>query len=606
MLSLLLNHSVSVLPVPEIPPYATLSALDDFNVYSEKPLILNGNASRRTVAEDLNDLQRKALQPKVEPQPYQSNSNQRNHVRARSSGDGKTPGQIFPGKTSREAHENLLSIPLPSTTLDHNEVTTILSAQRRRCQEGYLFDCVRNQRIVANDPWLVELWELVRRLEDLAKNDGMVSDPLDLSYLGVCAIWENSPGSIWSRNRFFNPGPFSQSLFADAVSNICQQKGYPPFEDVQTGFPKHRQLCLAISGWSFSKEEVRRRCHELMAQREYYKSIVLAVFHGRKDVALDLLKECIQQKRMENIGLGAVIACESVNKEQRELCAWMAEESDDPYLRALLAYFVTGDWNSVLEMEQLSLYDRVGVALRNLDDNRLSSFLRLATSKAVAEGDIEGILLTGLGEQGIDLFQSYITKFNDLQTAVLVMAFTNPRYVVDVRWEYWKETYFMQMQAWRAFTERTRFIVHHDRKSVNRDNRELNETPPRQVTLRCNHCLGSLARREKNGTGLENGHRRSFTELKSIRNPGASSGIVCPRCGRHMPRCGICMMWLGTPDPSKPGGAAALAKEDLMAKFIMSCMTCNHGFHAHHARDWFVKHQMCPVPDCQCLCGLKH
>ena len=43
-------------------------------------------------------------------------------------------------------------------------------------------------------------------------------------------------------------------------------------------------------------------------------------------------------------------------------------------------------------------------------------------------------------------------------------------------------------------------------------------------------------------------------------------------------------------------------KNDLMAKMITFCRGCAHGFHADHAREWFAKHKVCPVVDCECCC----
>jgi hypothetical protein len=71
-----------------------------------------------------------------------------------------------------------------------------------------------------------------------------------------------------------------------------------------------------------------------------------------------------------------------------------------------------------------------------------------------------------------------------------------------------------------------------------------------------------------------------------------------------MPRCALCMLWLGSPDPSKQGAYETLKGEDKEAKMMVFCMNCTHGFHGHHARDWFARHAMCPVPDCGCMCGL--
>jgi len=137
------------------------------------------------------------------------------------------------------------------------------------------------------------------------------------------------------------------------------------------------------------------------------------------------------------------------------------------------------------------------------------------------------------------------------------------------------------------------------------DGKRLIEPPPRQVTLRCFHCQQSLARNDPNVKPVKNEGPGGGPNSGAANTPSIALGTVCPKCGRPMPRCCICMLWLGTPDPTKPAGAAALEGEDPMARFVNFCMSCNHGSHAHHARDWFAKHQMCPVPDCNCLCARR-
>jgi len=34
------------------------------------------------------------------------------------------------------------------------------------------------------------------------------------------------------------------------------------------------------------------------------------------------------------------------------------------------------------------------------------------------------------------------------------------------------------------------------------------------------------------------------------------------------------------------------------------CLSCNHGMHAGHAKEWFERHTVCPVPDCECSCKM--
>ena len=54
----------------------------------------------------------------------------------------------------------------------------------------------------------------------------------------------------------------------------------------------------------------------------------------------------------------------------QEMCKTLSTELQDPYLRSMFALIASsGDWNVVLQEEGLSIRDRVGVALRFLDDD---------------------------------------------------------------------------------------------------------------------------------------------------------------------------------------------------------------------------------------------
>jgi hypothetical protein len=246
----------------------------------------------------------------------------------------------------------------------------------------------------------------------------------------------------------------------------------------------------------------------------------------------------------------------------------------------------------------------VALGLKYLSDTELSTFIETETARAVKEGDLEGILLTGLTEDAMDLFQAYIAKTNDLQTAVLATALTNPVYVDDMRWSMWKETYFEQMQSWRAFTQRVHFVVQHSQIARSRNGQSLIVPPPSPVTLRCNHCQATLARHDGRPLLFNEVRGQGAPAHARVIGPAANAGVVCTKCGRHMPRCGICRLWLGAPDPARNHAGKGAQKDggDIMAKFLTFCLRCGHGFHADHARAWFERHSICAVPDCSCEC----
>ena len=104
-----------------------------------------------------------------------------------------------------------------------------------------------------------------------------------------------------------------------------------------------------------------------------------------------------------------------------------------------LAFIADGSWLDVLDEGSLPLIERLGIALRFLADDELTTYLKRLTDRAVAHGDLEGILLTGITPQLVPLLQSYIDKTCDVQTASLVVSFGSPRYFDDKRIKGWVE-----------------------------------------------------------------------------------------------------------------------------------------------------------------------
>lgn len=634
VIGLNLNREVEVLKVPCAPAPIRLTASDEFLLRPRRKTPLQ-RAIKRTIADELKLIQKKTL--KRLKDGNQISATQKEEIwiaRQTRPFDDLTPSSnalevSTPDerpKTSFKSekihwrvrkHDELQNLMWPLVKPKLASALIRLTTHRRRCQEGYGFDCERNKTIVANDPWLVELWDLLARLETFTKNYGMVTETLDLSHLGVWNIWHNALGP--HPYRLLRENADTARNFVRSVERICQSKRYPAFGGVKTESPEHRQLCLAICGWTFDEEKLKCSCEDLVKQGHYYKAIFRAVVQGHKDIAIHVLKYLIQRRKIENVGLAAVIACDSVGEDQRELCSWMAEETKDIYLKALLTYFVSGQWHSVVDLEELALVDRISVALQHLNDDKLGQYIKSLTSTAIKEGDIEGVVLTGLAEQSMELFQSYITRTGDLQTAVLATAFTVPRFVNDPVWEIWKETYFSQMQAWRAFMERARFTSQHNKRLGGPHGQGLMRPMQRQVYLYCSKCkknlLPSAGKQGKASSFPSSPEKKGppfpGTTLEGLAAPTqfnpltAGSDSACPWCGEPMPRCSVCMISFKYPKTLRhrdTGGARE--GEDDMASFIAFCFNCGHAYHPHHAKQWFSEWAECPEPSCKCMCGL--
>jgi hypothetical protein len=404
------------------------------------------------------------------------------------------------------------------------------------------------------------------------------------------------------------------------VDLVQEKLNLPSIESLQTRYSEQRRLGLRICGAAQSRRELEELVKTLSAESQHTKAAALAVFQDEPKLAYLALRSHTPTQAHKLLAMAIAGAAKGKpDPDWEETCAEIAKELTDPYARAIIALVSKGDWRSVIQETTLPLKYRVEVALRWLPDDDLTTYLTETTKRAIQQGNIEGIVLTGLGHSAMELFQSYINKFNDVQTPVLAMSHTVPRLVNTPankhRFETWRETYRWQINSWKLQLERARFDVGSRKFAATWDGRRLVEPPRQQVSLTCNYCTRPLTQHDASSqlspsTSGEVVHATPGNPLGSA----AMSGTICPRCGRHMPRCGVCTLWLGSPDPMSKACVAAetatataadqrkLSEAEFMRRFIVFCINCNHGFHAHHAREWFDKHNVCPVAECSCIC----
>ncbi|KAI2717657.1 hypothetical protein CBS147332_4537 [Penicillium roqueforti] len=516
---------------------------------------------------------------------------------------------------SHENRERAMAIGVMGVPLTAEEALTLCTINQFRCKEGYLFDEDQNRKVASDDQALQDLWDWIERARKESSGTSMVVNGLDLNYLGVSSVWNNDLGNGLEQRRISNKKDGAKT-FADTVAILVTQLNLPETKGCDTAYPDHRQLCLRICGATQSYRELEESVKALSGENQHTKAAALAVFQDEPKLAYLGLRSNNPTQAHKLLAMAIAGASKGdTDTDWEDTCAEIAKELTDPYARAILALVSKGDWNAVIKETTLPLKYRVEVALRWLPDDELTEYLKDATSQAIRQGDIEGIVLTGLGHLAMGLFQSYIGKFNDVQTPVLAMSHTVPRLVSNqkhiVQFEAWRETYRRQMNSWKLQLERARFDVGSRRFAVTADGRKLMPPPPQQVSLTCNYCTSPLTQHDASSQvsttkGAETVHPTAGNPLA----PTVMSGTVCPRCGRHMPRCGICTLWLGSPDPMSRASSAADAEAgsreptetEVMRRFVVFCIHCNHGFHASHANDWFKRHKICPVAECNCIC----
>ncbi|RDA84514.1 hypothetical protein CP532_1504 [Ophiocordyceps camponoti-leonardi (nom. inval.)] len=548
----------------------------------------------------------------------------------------------------REVHEGLLSSLATAKGLPREAQSVVDHVMLSRAKEKYLFDAAVNREVVSDDPWKRFLWDWIADAERAAEGGGMLMGNIDLGFLGAHAIWTNDLGKTPSTRLAPGTGVPDTSQWERLIGQYCKKRRLPRFDGVPTKKPHHRQLCLEICGWGdpqrrdgdrpASTEHPTAMHHTMVASR--------ALFRGDTKLAMEILKRASStHPELLFVSLALQLTTgrggKQTAKEQLEIDDAVASKTD-PYLRAISSLIATGDWSTVANQRSLPLADRATAAFRNFDDDQLTRWLGQQVRLASEEGDIEAIVLAGISDSLVDVMARYVDKFNDVQTATLVLSHCHPRYMDDVRCRAWRNAYRALLQRHRLFLHRTRFEVESTKRSK-RDGVPTLKPPSRQMALRCVYCDAETALANQRQyhhqqqqqpdtttttilpppstatttttttttapTNTPAQATATTTPLES-RNPllatTINAGVSCPNCGRHLPRCVVCLEVVAVPRSDRPRDRD-LRRDDggRAGRFPTFCLGCEHVLHLDHARMWFARHVECPVPECRCLCNFK-
>lgn len=77
-------------------------------------------------------------------------------------------------------------------------------------------------------------------------------------------------------------------------------------------------------------------------------------------------------------------------------------------------------------------------ACKYLSENKLSEFVKQQIQKSIEKGDLNGLLLTGESQDGINILQSYMDSTFDIQTVALIaINYFHRDLHNDQRIQYW-------------------------------------------------------------------------------------------------------------------------------------------------------------------------
>lgn len=505
---------------------------------------------------------------------------------------------------------------LDASNVVKNDICYVI---RRRALMGYGIDYEKNVKILENIDTIDgqmpirNTWKWIGLAKKSLDKGTMISDGIDLGYLGVLGIWKGVESLKYQNRSAKDRGEINDTWFAHAVKLIVSSKGKKTasISIISNSEKKaQRKLCLIVSGWYQADTEFEENLNILINLGFETKAAGWAVFHDDVERAIEIFANSKSERlRLIGTAIAGYLAYKNsnINSPWKDQCRKMASELDDPYLRAIFAYIADNDWWDVLDEHSLPLRERLGVALSFLSDKDLNVYLNRIADSVIKRGELEGLILTGLTSDGIDLLQSYVDRTQDVQTAALISSFACPRYFVDERVKHWVDSYRQLLNSWGLFNIRAKFDVSRTKLSKNMQGTTTLKSIPKQVYLQCNRCNKNISKKSTmTNTNLLikqfnklNGSKVINEEIKG-----------CPHCGAPLPRCSICLLTLGTPLPLQPNeklieNTLSNKVENRFREWFSFCLSCNHGSHAHHAEEWFSKHYVCPVPDCNCRCNSK-
>ncbi|EEB05547.2 ubiquitin-protein ligase E3 [Schizosaccharomyces japonicus yFS275] len=483
--------------------------------------------------------------------------------------------------------------------------TDVLMAIKKRVLSNYEFDCAHNAALV-NDHFLKDVWNWIGLCHERQKNEPLYNElPVDFAFQGVLGLWFMSTGfSHFLDVLEYKPSRATQQMYLKSASALVSKLGRDVYTAKNTNKPL-RQLGMIICGVDCSIQELDSRLEQLVHSNQIIDAVGLALFHGRIESVVRVLSAGNDQERMLSTAVAGYITAQGLTHSGsdslwKEMCRNLSTELEEPYLRAVFAYIGNSDWRDVLDELSLPLRDRLGVALRFLPDEDLSKYLEDLCRNVVTTGDPEGLLLTGLTPLGIDLLQNYVNQTSDIQTSALISSFVVPLKFTDERADCWISSYRNLLNQWQLFHKRAFFDIGRNELSKNRKGEITLRRIVQPFYVRCNYCKKSFSfsAAEKQAAVLSKGGRK-FVDT--------SKRSACPRCHQQLPVCCVCGLSLGmsiTNNDSRRksvvyGISSSTAHCD---EWLSFCLSCGHGMHAVHAKEWFSRHHVCPMATCNCRC----
>ncbi|CAG2252004.1 MIO [Mytilus edulis] len=468
--------------------------------------------------------------------------------------------------------------------------TDISLLMKERASKGYGLQSdhvFHNVQLVKEDAKLYGMWRWLSLSHDMVEEHK--SQGQSYKHSGVYHLMDFNKGSTMKYQSFqYTDGSTGTKYF------------------MRQYLSEERDKVLQLCGWgnSDNTEGLNLFLKELHKNGQTSKAAAIALFNLKFGQTIEILSGKYKHQAEDSTMMNAVAMAISGYSEDkqtlwRKTCSALLHKLTDPYLRAIFAFLSCekDNYQEILDMKDLNLCDRVAFAALYLSDSKLQEFMESLIKEVKENGDLDGLLLTGLTSDGIDLLQRHLDRTGDIQTVALAIVYSLP---CDITKED-KEKVVMWIQCYREMLDRWRLWHYRAKLDIIWHQNDTSTRVPSQAFISCNFCGKSIA------CNLPMVQRSlPFMSGPMAANFNRPKVTCCPGCRKPLPRCALCLTNLGTPS----GTGLYHHKEKLGLDSKLSpfqdwfswCQSCRHGGHVSHLFEWFDEHSECPVTGCTCNC----
>lgn len=365
------------------------------------------------------------------------------------------------------------------------------------------------------------------------------------------------------------------TLLEETKSTVKSRFGYTYYAS------QSRNICLSILGWP---EVDKYRPAKDRQSLNPLRSALISLCNFDLQTSLDSLKDIKNQERVLYSILKSFTF--DTNKSAiQKLSGQLSYKTPSPdpdqqfssqYTSAILL-FIAGPSEFTKVFEKLPFPDNLAFACIFFSDQQLRKSYKKLLDLYLRAGDLNGIVISGFDNIGIEIMERYLEATGDIQTIGLISL--TAKSLGHNKFTEWTWLYKAKLNLLELWYYRARLEID-ERKvfKINQDNYK---------TSKCYYCGNGLSfnMRETDGWSEKDFGKKFISSCDKC--PGNNNDLCCSVCLVPYLSVGVSMF-----DIERSGN------EDL----FVWCEKCNHAGHAEHLALWFQEYQTCPVVGCKCTC----